>query len=135
MKHLKWVGLTIAGGMMAGCEHHFGDCCHINPDIDIRILSEAVDMYHFCCKRYPQKLEELISKSPCEGLDDQILINLIEHDRWGNAIQYNFPSQDPSRGVPYDLYSAGEDGVVGTEYDLSNWALKREEESGSESTR
>jgi general secretion pathway protein G len=47
----------------------------------------------------------------------------VPNDPWGNPYAYDYPSKHNPDG--YDLMSAGPDGQVGTEDDISNWDDKK----------
>ena len=47
----------------------------------------------------------------------------VPSDPWGNAYAYDYPGKHNPDG--YDLMSAGPDGQVGTEDDVTNWDDKK----------
>jgi general secretion pathway protein G len=76
---------------------------------DIVAYSDALELYAIDNNdRYPGTLRDVSQ-----------YVRKYELDPWGNEYIYTFPGQrNPGR---FDLYSAGPDGIPGTEDDIVNW--------------
>lgn len=74
-------------------------------------IKKAVDAFRLEVKRLPKSMEEL--STPIN--DGEPLLDPGAHnDAWGNPIEYKL------EGKRYTLTSAGPDGIMGTEDDLTN---------------
>ncbi|MBI1784348.1 type II secretion system major pseudopilin GspG [Candidatus Sumerlaeota bacterium] len=64
-------------------------------------------------------LQALVSKpSGVEADVWQKQMDTMPKDAWGKPFQYAFPSE---HGMDFDLSSAGPDGQIGTQDDITNW--------------
>lgn len=64
---------------------------------------------------YPPTLQDLVTAK---------MLDKIPQDGWKHQIFYAFPGNSADReNQPYDLYSAGKDGVSGTADDISVWTM------------
>lgn len=81
---------------------------------DIRILSQAAEMYRMDQRRYPPMEQglEILTKAP-EGsrYRTEGYIKSLPKDPWGNDYQYLVPGENAS----YDIFSFGADGRLGGE--------------------
>ncbi|MFW8591158.1 type II secretion system major pseudopilin GspG [Glaciecola sp. 2405UD65-10] len=94
--------------------------------VDIQQLEGAMERYNLHTNTYPtteQGLEALVSaptidpiprRYPAEGI-----IKRLPLDPWGNE----YVLLNPGELGTYDLYSAGPDGLQGTEDDIGNWNI------------
>jgi general secretion pathway protein G len=86
-------------------------------------VEQAINMFLNDYGRYPQTLEELITRPadiPQEKWGQPILRARDLEDPWGRAWNYRFPGNNG----PFDLYSYGADGQPGGESenaDVVNW--------------
>jgi general secretion pathway protein G len=91
----------------------------------VGLLKTPVDLYYNTFRTYPPTLQALVVAPPD-----------VDQAKWGRIIGPSFPSglpKDPWNGeykfaAPgshnpngYDIWSAGPDGVDGTEDDIGNW--------------
>jgi general secretion pathway protein G len=95
---------------------------------DIQAIETALAMYRLDTARYPntshglsalvRRPEEATVRNWREGG----YLPRLPRDPWGNDYQYRYPG---SRGLAYDLYSLGPDGVEGGAQsdDIGNWDL------------
>ena len=87
-------------------------------------LEKALDQYRLDVGGYPtteQGLEALNTRP--QNLDKwagPYLKKAVPLDPWGHAYQYIYPGIH--RPKNYDLFSAGPDGVPGTDDDIGNWS-------------
>ncbi|NJQ21831.1 type II secretion system major pseudopilin GspG [Pantoea sp. LS15] len=93
---------------------------------DLIALENALDMYKLDNGRYPtteQGLRALVNAPAIEPLARHYrregYIRRLPQDPWGNA--YHLVS--PGKFSALDIFSAGPDGEVGTEDDVTNWQL------------
>ena len=76
---------------------------------DIVAYSDAVDLYAIDNNdRFPGSLRDVTQ-----------YVRKYELDPWGNEYVYVYPGQQNRNR--YDIYSAGPDGIPGTEDDIVNW--------------
>lgn len=88
-------------------------------DIDVGI-SLALDLYEVDNGRYPQKLDDLITKnSDAVNWKGPYTKKGVPKDPWGSPYIYNNPGTHNSSS--YDLYSPGPDKQENTEDDIVNW--------------
>lgn len=90
---------------------------------DIRLLSQAVEMYRLDLRQYPENLEDLRTQ-PAGVADGRYrkggYVQFLPQDPWGNAYLYAYPGANSA----FDVWSLGADGVEGGEgsdADISNW--------------
>ncbi len=78
----------------------------------IEVISEAVHLFHTDYDRYPQSLEELVSR-PSDIPEEKWVMPTVKPkdllDPWGRPFVFRCPGQHDV----YDLYSLGADGVEG----------------------
>lgn len=96
--------------------------------IQIETLSNSLDTFHLDTGRYPTQQEGLASllASPADNpipnwRGPYLKKNRVPNDEWGHPFVYEIPGK---HGLPFDLYSLGEDGKPGGEgdnADLGNW--------------
>ena len=77
----------------------------------MQMIETALDTYRLDIGDYPVALADLL-KSSAAGWDGPYMPKRIPDDPWGNAYNYDAPSDD---GQPYKLLSLGKDGVPGGE--------------------
>jgi general secretion pathway protein G len=86
-------------------------------------LRTPIELYHLHVGTYPDSLDDLTTR-PSVADGDQwqgpYVTKLDDlKDRWGRPFRYRAPGiRNPG---PYDLWSAGPDGVDGTSDDIGNW--------------
>lgn len=88
---------------------------------DIQSLETVLNLYEMDIGDYPSSDEGLgaLTQDPgVEGWNGPYLTKKITRDPWGADYVYQYPG---SKGINYDLFSAGKDGQEGTEDDLGNW--------------
>jgi general secretion pathway protein G len=80
----------------------------------IKEIEKAIAMYKMETGRFPEELDQLMEPV---GVHDEGLMSEIPTDPWGNTYIY-----DPSGGTKrkYLIVSMGEDGVEGTDDDVTN---------------
>lgn len=86
---------------------------------DIEIVAEALKLYFNDNGTYPSNDEGLSVLSASEA--DKYL-DRIPKDPWGNQYLYKYPGSHNTAG--YDLWSYGQDGVLGGkmgDQDITNW--------------
>ena len=83
---------------------------------DIVALENALDMYKLDNHRYPTTNQGLAANYNKEGY-----IKRLPADPWGN----DYVLVNPGEHGAYDLLSAGPDGEMGTEDDITNWGLSK----------
>lgn len=82
-------------------------------------LSMALDMFDQDCGRYPtadEGLKVLVNGGNINGWKGPYLKSDLKPDPWGNAYNYAPDANNPKR---YVLSSAGPDGKLGTEDDIT----------------
>jgi len=90
-------------------------------------LSTALDLYEMDTGRYPtteQGLEALFEKPgihpvPTYWNGPYLKRPLVPKDPWGNRYRYRNPST--KRGIDYELFSMGPDGIEHSDDDIGNW--------------
>jgi len=95
---------------------------------DIQAIETALAMYRLDTARYPntsQGLSALVRRpeeATVRNWREGGYLPRLPRDPWGNDYQYRYPG---SRGLAYDLYSLGPDGVEGGAQsdDIGNWDL------------
>lgn len=97
---------------------------------DIRVLSNALDLYRMDNFKYPttdQGLEALVRKPSDPSIRNWKsggYVQKLSKDPWGNDYLYLQPG---TRGGAFDLYSLGADGQPGgegTDADIGNWNIE-----------
>ena len=95
---------------------------------DIKAVAAALDMYKLDNHRYPttnQGLESLVEAPTLPPLaanyNKEGYIKRLPADPWGN----DYVLVNPGEHGAYDLLSAGPDGEMGTEDDITNWGLSK----------
>lgn len=95
---------------------------------DIVALENALDMYKLDNHHYPttnQGLESLVEAPTLPPLaanyNKEGYIKRLTADPWGN----DYVLVNPGEHGAYDLLSAGPDGEMGTEDDITNWGLSK----------
>jgi len=90
-------------------------------------ISTALDLYEMDNGRYPtteQGLEALIEKPgispvPTTWNGPYLKRLILPRDPWGQPYRYRNPSS--KRGLDYELYSLGPDGIEQSPDDIGNW--------------
>ena len=82
---------------------------------DIVALENALDMYKLDNHHYPTTNQGL------ESLVETPTLPPLAADPWGN----DYVLVNPGEHGAYDLLSAGPDGEMGTEDDITNWGLSK----------
>ncbi len=86
-------------------------------------IETAVNLFYQDYSRFPESLEELVTKPgdiPAEQWTPPSLKAKHLKDPWGNPFVYRYPGEHGA----YDLYSTGSDGQEGGEgeqADVTNW--------------
>jgi general secretion pathway protein G len=103
--------LTLITTNMGPCENP----ADIAARAQIMTLSTAVKMYQVRHRALPPTIASLVMP-PANAAGKQTFIEAGGIlDPWGRQFIYKSPGKD---GKPYDIYSAGPDGVDGTEDDI-----------------
>lgn len=102
---------------------------------DIVALENALDMYKLDNHHYPttnQGLESLVEAPTLPPLaanyNKEGYIKRLPADPWGN----DYVLVNPGEHGAYDLLSAGPDGEMGTEDDITNWGLSKKKKQVSD---
>ncbi len=83
-------------------------------------LALALDLYEVDNGRFPDTLQDLVSKGQSSGnWRGPYLKKGIPKDPWGQEYVYKYPGSHNPSG--YDLFSKGSDKQEGTQDDLTNW--------------
>lgn len=83
-------------------------------------ISLALDLFEVDNGKYPQRLDDLITKSSdAINWKGPYIKKGMPRDPWGSAYVYNFPGSHNSSS--YDLFSAGPDKQENTQDDIVNW--------------
>ena len=83
----------------------------------------ALNAYELDLGHYPSSLQSLLQapsgRNSSKWSGPYLNGEVVPNDPWGNPYHYRFPGQR----VPgsYDIWSAGPDGIDGTEDDIGNW--------------
>lgn len=91
---------------------------------DISAIATQLQLYEARNSRMPtteQGIEALVTKPTKEPLPERwtALLEELPKDPWGQPYKYRYPAQKSKK--PYDLYTAGKDGIDGNEDDIGNW--------------
>lgn len=94
--------------------------------VDIQQLEGALEMYKLRTNTFPtseQGLEALVTAPTIDpiprGYPPEGIIKRLPLDPWGN----DYVLLNPGELGAYDLYSAGPDGLQGTDDDIGNWNI------------
>ena len=79
----------------------------------ISLFETALDTYRLDNYNYPQNLEALVRDPGLEGTWDGPYLKKIPKDPWGNRYIYKYEG-----GNNFVIFSAGQDGMEGTEDDI-----------------
>ncbi len=78
-------------------------------------IKQALIQYSTDKGNFPPTLQDLVAAR---------MLEKVPLDGWKKPINYAFPGSSPDRdNQPYDLYSGGKDGVVGTADDINVWTM------------
>ncbi len=80
--------------------------------MDIKTISNALDLYKSEFGKYPDGLDALVKEKILKE-------KKVPKDPWGNEYVYINPGSNNSDG--FDLYSFGKDGREGGGDDITNW--------------
>jgi len=80
--------------------------------MDIKTISNALDLYKSEFGRYPDSLDALVKEKILKE-------KKVPKDPWGNEYVYINPGSNNPDG--FDLYSFGKDGREGGGDDITNW--------------
>jgi len=86
--------------------------------IGIENLKQTVQMFKMHVGRYPESLEELITRPDEADNWSGPYLEKLPKDPWGN--EYKYESQPEDENQPYVILSFGPDGLEGTDDDISN---------------
>lgn len=91
---------------------------------DLQNISTQLQLYEARNLRVPtqeQGIKALVEKPTTEPLPERWtqLLEEMPKDPWGMEYKYRYPATKSKK--PFDLYSAGKDGVDGNEDDIGNW--------------
>ncbi len=86
-------------------------------DVEVNI-PQALDLYEMDTGSYPDQLEDLVNDPSQEENWDGPYLKKMPKDPWGEPYHYKYPSE---HGIDYDLVSKGNDKVLGSEDDVTNW--------------
>ncbi len=91
---------------------------------DIANIATSIDLYELDHGKYPESLDELVSKEPPSGTgidpnawNGPYLKKGLPKDPWNRQYEYN---KDSQHNQEYDLFSLGADGAPGND-DVTNW--------------
>lgn len=95
----------------------------------VMTLETALNSFYLDCSRYPTTSEGLQALVQDPGLDawhgPYLTRKELNEDPWGNEYCY---SEEPDRGVDFDVFSKGPDGQENTDDDIGNWKMKKEKD-------
>lgn len=84
-------------------------------------IALALDLYELDMGRYPQRLEDLVTKPASAGTwKGPYLKRGLPKDPWGRPYVYRYPGTQNADS--YDLASSGQDGQEGNQDDVTNWS-------------
>ncbi len=110
--------LGILAAVVVGNFGQHGDNARIKATrASIAAISTQVDVYQLDTGRYPSSLDNLLSSSGEQNWNGPYLRggeNALV-DAWGTRFQYR------TEGNGYKVISAGKDGQMGTEDDITSW--------------
>jgi general secretion pathway protein G len=91
---------------------------------EIATITTALNSFMVDVGHYPAQLKELLEKPPqaanWHGPYLQEIPGSLK-DSWHNSFNYECPGKHNTKS--FDLYSAGPDGRVGTDDDITNWQV------------
>lgn len=88
----------------------------------IKGLDNDIERFRLDCGRYPESLDELLTKPDDETLADKWhgpYLKSAAADAWQTPLGYRHPGQYNEQ--TYDLWSYGQDKQDGTDDDITNW--------------
>jgi len=86
----------------------------------IGVFETSIDLFHLETNKLPESLKDLVVDPGDDNWNGPYLRKrTIPKDPWGNQYVYK---AEGTRGIDYDVYSLGPDGIDGTEDDIGNWA-------------
>jgi general secretion pathway protein G len=123
---LVLVILVILGGLAATTFQGTQEGARIDAaQGQVDIIKRVIPLYHHHMGAYPTSLNDLMA-APGDAYNvnkwrGPYLEEQLPLDPWGNDYRYEVPGkQNPTT---FDIWSAGPDGVDGSEDDLGNWRL------------
>jgi general secretion pathway protein G len=97
-----------------------GNARTIAAQVDVHVgINTALDQYRTDNGRFPNQMQDLVQEPASVTNWNGPYLERLPVDPWGNSYVYVYPGKH--LGVPYDLFSAGPDGKVGTADDIVNW--------------
>lgn len=108
----------IAGLVGIGVANSLSDAKVDAGNIQIKNLSDALDLYKIKFNRYPTTAEGLQALSSPPN-NKKPIMETVPKDPWGQDFIYVCPGTHNTR--KFDIQSKGDDGVADTEDDLKNW--------------
>jgi general secretion pathway protein G len=81
-------------------------------------ISSALDLYEIDVGEYPKSLQDLLTNSSGVSNWNGPYLKKMPKDPWGRDYHYKYPGE---HNTDYDLASAGKDGILGSEDDITNW--------------
>ncbi|MEN1679212.1 MAG: type II secretion system major pseudopilin GspG [Planctomycetota bacterium] len=90
----------------------------------VGMFADTIDLYKFTCKKYPEKLDDLINKPSDSDLEGKWLKpflnkSSIPKDPWNN--EYKYSADGKKNDGSFDVWSMGPDGQDGSDDDIGNW--------------
>jgi general secretion pathway protein G len=90
----------------------------------IRNFDMCIDLYQMDIGDFPESLNDLVKDNGDPNWKGPYLKQrAVPKDSWGQEYVYN---PTGTRGISYDLYSVGKDGIEGTDDDITNWEKDQE---------
>ena len=85
----------------------------------IKTFEMSIDLYQMDTGDFPESLNDIVKDTGDPNWKGPYLRQrTIPKDPWRQEYVYN---RTGTRGINYDLYSVGKDGVEGTDDDIANW--------------
>jgi general secretion pathway protein G len=97
--------IAVAGVVWSRCCGQIIDTKTAAARARVNFVADTLDQYHRENGRYPTSAEGL------EVLVTSGLLREVPTDPWNNKLHYRYPSQ--RKGVPFELWSLGQDGLAG----------------------
>lgn len=115
--------MLVASIMLLGAVHEANT---VQVETQIMTIQTQLKFYEVFCGRLPtteQGLHALIEKPTSEPIPDRYraVLEEVPMDPWTHPYRYEFPARR-SRKDPFDLWSAGPDGLDGTADDIGNFS-------------